>query len=670
MLMEPVVACAGELRGLPGARSAGVLSAWTYQLNEVPESPVGPLDEVVDVVAAAQRLAGWATWCQLSAAARLLVAWRRHSPVGDESHDGCDEVDRALAKRLDRVTEREQRSVGGRPLDPAELAPDFVSAELALACGLTRSAATHRVLVAQSLMVEGRHSRTARLARAGLIEWGKLHLLVTRLDGLQPLVAEHVERRVIPDADAETAERPLHPRRVPQRPGCDLPFVTRCTLPQLRAALDAAVAAIDPDGATERAARAREERSIVADNESDGMARLTARGPAEAVAAVMEDLDTAAAAAKAAGDPRSCDQIRADEAFHRLSRGAFGAPATSEDPLGPEPAVATARTRPQFRISLTMSLATWLGLASQPAQLDGYGTVAAALARQIAADAARDHPRTTTWRCVVTDDEHRTVVGIGDPFVTPAHDAPLRVAALVRTAEGVCVFPGCSTPARRCDLDHRKPFPDGATCTCNLQPLCRGHHRLKTTGHLRVRLVQPGEDGNAPPGTLEWTTRAGRVYRSVPSEPVPRALEPELAGIPALLAERRLVAGNEVRWLNSRIYAAYSRRLAARLDEAFDPADAPDDTDETIERAPATIDDDPAPAHPERPLETWNASWEDVTREAGVHLPGWDETWEDEVCALASDEDARDGSGANAWPVSDDAPGIRARDRLLRLLSA
>jgi hypothetical protein len=181
--------------------------------------------------------------------------------------------------------------------------------------------------------------------------------------------------------------------------------------------------------------------------------------------------------------------------------------------------------------------------------------------------------------------------------------------------------------------------------------------------------VQPGEDGNAPPGT-EWTTRAGRVYRSVPSEPVPRALEPELAGIPALLAERRLVAGNEVRWLNSRIYAAYSRRLAARLDEAFDPADAPDDTDETIERAPATIDDDPAPAHPERPLETWNASWEDVTREAGVHLPGWDETWEDEVCALASDEDARDGSGANAWPVSDDAPGIRARDRLLRLLSA
>jgi hypothetical protein len=137
-----------------------------------------------------------------------------------------------------------------------------------------------------------------------------------------------------------------------------------------------------------------------------------------------------------------------------------------------------------------------------------------------------------------------------------------------------------------------------------------------------------------------------------------------------LLAERRLVAGNEVRWLNARIYAAYSRRLAARLDEAFDPADAPDDTDETIERAPATIDDDPAPAQPERPLETWNECLEDKAWEAGVHLPGCDENWEDEVRVLASDEDAGDRSGGNVWPVSDDAPGVRARDRLLRLLSA
>ncbi|HYJ74863.1 MAG TPA: HNH endonuclease signature motif containing protein, partial [Kineosporiaceae bacterium] len=231
------------------------------------------------------------------------------------------------------------------------------------------------------------------------------------------------------------------------------------------------------------------------------------------------------------------------------------------------------------------------------------------LARQIAADAAREDPSTTTWRCVVTDDEHGSVVGVGRPISTPEHDAPLRVAALVRAAEGMCVFPGCSTPARRCDIDHRRPFPVGATCSCNLQPLCRGHHRLKTTGHVRVRLVQPGEDENLPPGTLEWTTRAGHVYRSVPSQPVPPALEPALAGIPARLAELRDVANAQVRDMNANIQAAFARRRARELDEAWLAAPV-DDADETVERPPATVDDDPAPTEPTRPLEAWPPSWD------------------------------------------------------------
>ena len=48
------------------------------------------------------------------------------------------------------------------------------------------------------------------------------------------------------------------------------------------------------------------------------------------------------------------------------------------------------------------------------------------------------------------------------------------------------------------------------------------------------------------------------------------------------------------------IYAAYARRLACELDEARDPAGMADDTDETIDRPPATADDDPAPAEPVR----------------------------------------------------------------------
>lgn len=684
---DPVVACAGALRGMPGPSTAAALAAWTYQAGEPGESgvrgPVGPLDEVVDLAMGSQRLAGWALWCQLAAAARLIRAWSAWSPIGDSDHDSCEngeDGDRNLAVRLGRVADRGQRSAR-RDVDPRELALDFVSAELALACGLSRSAAGHRVVTANILVVEGRHPRVGRLARAGLVEWGKLHLLVTRLSAVEPRVAEQVERRLIPDGDLDCTRGPLHVRRSRRDPGADLPFVTRCTLPQLRAAIDAALHAIDPDGAEDRAGRARQDRSVTAEPESDGVARLTARGPAEAVEAIMADLDDAAATAKARGDARTCDQIRADEAFHRLTQGAYGAPAnptssstgagagtgsgagpaaggaardatddaggdatgddadhgagvdregegcaasdgretseTSEDHGGggEESFVGRdGRARRRTQVSLTMPLATWLGLASQPGQLDGYGSVAAALARQIAADAARRDPATTTWRCVVTDDEHATVVGIGRPIVTPNHDAPLRVAALVRTAEGHCVFPGCTTPARRCDLDHRQPFPEGATCTCNLQPLCRGHHRLKTTGHLTVRLVQPGEDDDVPPGTLEWTTRAGRIYRSMPSQPVPPALEQALIRLPAELAEHRHISHTEVRHMNRNIAAAFARHHAGLIDNARThdgaPIDTLTDTDETIERPPASIDDNPAPPFPPRPLETWNPTWE------------------------------------------------------------
>ncbi len=136
--------------------------------------------------------------------------------------------------------------------------------------------------------------------------------------------------------------------------------------------------------------------------------------------------------------------------------------------------------------ALTLPLTTFLEIADDPGILDGYGPIAGALARQIARDAARLNPRTTTWRCVVVDDEHHTVLGVGRPVSTPKHDPPSRLADLVRRVHPFCVFPGCRIPAARCDIDHRVPYPAGATCSCNLQPLCRAHHRLKTAGLIAV----------------------------------------------------------------------------------------------------------------------------------------------------------------------------------------
>ena len=64
---------------------------------------------------------------------------------------------------------------------------------------------------------------------------------------------------------------------------------------------------------------------------------------------------------------------------------------------------------------------------------------------------------------------------------TEAYAIPDRLAEQTRLAAPVCAFPWCERPARRCDTDHVVPHGDGGpTCSCNLAPLCRRHHRAKT----------------------------------------------------------------------------------------------------------------------------------------------------------------------------------------------
>jgi hypothetical protein len=67
----------------------------------------------------------------------------------------------------------------------------------------------------------------------------------------------------------------------------------------------------------------------------------------------------------------------------------------------------------------------------------------------------------------------------------------------VELRDRTCVHPYCTRPACQCDCDHVVPFdPDnperGPTCPCNLAPLCRHHHRLKTLAGWRYIVIEPG----------------------------------------------------------------------------------------------------------------------------------------------------------------------------------
>jgi len=87
----------------------------------------------------------------------------------------------------------------------------------------------------------------------------------------------------------------------------------------------------------------------------------------------------------------------------------------------------------------------------------------------------------------------------------------LREQVILR--DQICAFPGCTTPARRADLDHIEPYhpdgPPGQTSSTNLACLCRSHHRIKTHDNWTYRILEPG--------TYLWRSPAGRSYLRTPA---------------------------------------------------------------------------------------------------------------------------------------------------------
>ncbi len=94
---------------------------------------------------------------------------------------------------------------------------------------------------------------------------------------------------------------------------------------------------------------------------------------------------------------------------------------------------------------------------------------------------------------------HRRQVTVKPVLDLEAHDpvdtdvVPDRHAEVTAIRDRTCVFPWCTRTARRCDTDHTIPAARGGpTCPCNLAPLCRRHHRIKTHGGWTYTTLEPG----------------------------------------------------------------------------------------------------------------------------------------------------------------------------------
>ncbi|MEO3937204.1 HNH endonuclease signature motif containing protein [Dermatophilaceae bacterium Soc4.6] len=93
------------------------------------------------------------------------------------------------------------------------------------------------------------------------------------------------------------------------------------------------------------------------------------------------------------------------------------------------------------------------------------------------------------------------------------------LARAVRTRDGHCRFPGCTTDAARTDLDHVIAFPVGPTAVTNLACLCRKHHTFKHHAGWTLTMT--------PDATCTWTTPPRpHLHHPPPHHPRHRRLTP------------------------------------------------------------------------------------------------------------------------------------------------
>ncbi|GAB3788754.1 HNH endonuclease signature motif containing protein [Nocardioides ungokensis] len=107
------------------------------------------------------------------------------------------------------------------------------------------------------------------------------------------------------------------------------------------------------------------------------------------------------------------------------------------------------------------------------------------------------------------------VLDLGRGDAIDGHEPPTWMRELVILRDGHCVFPWCPHDARTADLDHIDPYvpideggPPGQTRPENLAPLCRRHHRAKTSRRWRYRRRRDS--------TYEWHGPHGRAYLVTP----------------------------------------------------------------------------------------------------------------------------------------------------------
>ena len=227
-----------------------------------------------------------------------------------------------------------------------------------------------------------------------------------------------------------------------------------------------------------------------------------------------------------------------------------GRPAGFDGPPPGSPFDQTGRKTPlPALINITIPAGTLLGWSDTPADVGTWGLMDAGTARDLI-EAASRHPR-TRWCHTLTGPDGRAIAhacapgshpwppppprrdgpsrdgpardgpgpdGPGDPrlarlaeLLAELNAIPEPIARgtcdhahredryipsrklkhLIRARTARCGAPGCGAQAITSEIDHTIPHPAGASCECNLGPLCQRHHHAKHAPGWKLQQSPP-----------------------------------------------------------------------------------------------------------------------------------------------------------------------------------
>jgi len=338
-----------------------------------------------------------------------------------------------------------------------------IADQIALACKVSPAAGSHRLSLARALWFD--LPETYAALRAGQIsEW--VATLVSR-------ETSHLDAKTRRGVDTELA-------------GHDLPSLS----PRRAAATARGLAyRADPQAAVERARIEEKQRRVTVRPAPDTMAILTAYLPAAQAIATWAALGQLADARVAGGDGRSRSQLMADSLIERVTGQ-------------------TRATDLHVEVGLVMPIETLVRpRGGRPAQLEGYGPVPAALARDLLGTTAG-----SVFLRRLFSDRTGQIVG-GDSRRRRFSDAVVKV---IRARDQQCRDPFCDAPIRH--IDHITRYADqGQSSLANGRGVCaRGNYVRELPGWRVERL---GSGTHPQPDVVAVTTPTGHSYLSRAPQP-------------------------------------------------------------------------------------------------------------------------------------------------------